>query len=91
MITPPELTESVLDLYRHHRGIANVVGHRGAAIDPQGDVVTADGLIGGLRALGIDQDGAITMEVLDTVLSTRSDRSRSWWRCSPGLPACCRW
>ncbi len=82
VITPPELTESVLDLYRHHRGIANVVAHRGAAIDPQGDVViadiardAADSLIGGLRALGIDQDGAITMEVLDTVLSTAAYRA----------------
>ncbi|MUL63300.1 hypothetical protein BOO86_02380 [Mycobacterium sp. CBMA 234] len=82
VITPPELTESVLDLYRHRRGIANVVAHRGAAIDPQGDVVAADvardaadGLIGGLRALGIDQDGAITMEVLDTVLSTAAYRA----------------
>lgn len=82
VITPPELTESVLELYRHHRGIANVVAHRGAAIDPHGDVVTADiardaadGLIGGLRALGIDQDGAITMEVLDTVLSTAAYRA----------------
>mgnify|MGYP002133117803 FL=1 len=82
MITPPELTESVLDLYRHSRGIANVVVHRGAAIDPQGDVVTtdvardaADALINGLRARGIDQDGAITMEVLDTVLSTAAYRA----------------
>ncbi len=82
MITPPELTESVLDLYRHRGGIANVVAHPGAAIDPRGDVITADiardaadGLIGGLRALGIDQDGAITMEVLDTVLSTAAYRA----------------
>ncbi|MDR3660223.1 MAG: DUF389 domain-containing protein [Mycobacterium sp.] len=82
VITPPELTETVLDLYRHRRGIANIVVHRGAAIDPQGDVVTADvardaadGLIAGLKALGIDQDGAITMEVLDTVLSTAAYRA----------------
>jgi uncharacterized hydrophobic protein (TIGR00271 family) len=82
VITPPELTESVLDLYRHRGGIANVVAHPGAAIDPRGDVITADiardaadGLIGGLRALGIDQDGAITMEVLDTVLSTAAYRA----------------
>lgn len=82
VITPPELTESVLNLYRHRGGIANVVAHPGAAIDPRGDVITADiardaadGLISGLRSLGIDQDGAITMEALDTVLSTAAYRA----------------
>jgi uncharacterized hydrophobic protein (TIGR00271 family) len=76
-ITPPELTESVLELYRKRDGVANVVVHRGAAVQPSGDVVTADiaresanELLAGLKALGLDQDGAITMESLDTVLST---------------------
>jgi uncharacterized hydrophobic protein (TIGR00271 family) len=76
-ITPPELTESVLDLYRSRHGVTNVVVHRGAAIDPAGDLITADvareaanALIDGLKARGVDQDGAITMEALDTVLST---------------------
>lgn len=76
-ITPPELTESVLELYRRRHGVANVVVHRGAAVEPTGDLVTADivresanELVAGLKALGLDQDGAITMESLDTVLST---------------------
>lgn len=76
-ITPPDLTESVLELYGESQGVANVVVHRGAAVQPPGDLVTADivresadRLVTGLKALGLDQDGAITMEALDTVLST---------------------
>ena len=34
MITPPELADSVLELYRHHGGIANVVAHNCALDNP---------------------------------------------------------
>ena len=54
----------------------------GAARDPAGDVVmcdvareAGDGLLGGLRALGIDQTGSIAVENIDLSLSRRADRA----------------
>ena len=59
-----------------------VVVHRGAALDPPGDEITADiaresanDVVDDLKALGVKERGAITLEVLDTVLSTRAYRA----------------
>jgi uncharacterized hydrophobic protein (TIGR00271 family) len=77
VIAPPELTEAVLEMYGHTVGTAHVIVHRGAAVAPAGDVIeadvareAADALVGRLKALGLDEDGAITLQVLDTVLSS---------------------
>jgi uncharacterized hydrophobic protein (TIGR00271 family) len=58
------------------------VVHRDAALDPPGDEITADSareaandVVDALKALGVHQRGAITMEVLDTVLSTAAYRA----------------
>jgi uncharacterized hydrophobic protein (TIGR00271 family) len=58
------------------------VVHRDAALDPPGDEITADSareaandVVDALKALGVYQRGAITMEVLDTVLSTAAYRA----------------
>ena len=51
-------------------------------LEPVGDEITADiaresanSVIGELKALGVKERGAITLEVLDTVLSTRAWRA----------------
>jgi uncharacterized hydrophobic protein (TIGR00271 family) len=82
VIAPPELTDSVLELYRHRPGAAHVVVHRGVSVERPGDLIAADvareaanDLIDGLKALGLPEDGAITVEVLDTVLSAAAYRA----------------
>lgn len=62
--------------------MANLLLHPDAALDPVGDEITADvarecanGLIKRLKALDVQHRGAITLEVLDTVLSTRAHRA----------------
>jgi uncharacterized hydrophobic protein (TIGR00271 family) len=58
------------------------VVHRDAALDPPGDEITADiaresanEVIEALKALGVKERGAITLDVVDTVLSTRAYRA----------------
>jgi uncharacterized hydrophobic protein (TIGR00271 family) len=53
--------------------------HPDAAVEPIGDEITADiarecanAIIGELKALGVKERGAVTLEALDTVLSTRA-------------------
>lgn len=82
VIAPVDLTGAVLDLYRHTAGVAHIVVHRGAAVEPAGDLITADvareaadEVVGGLKALGLADDGAITIELLDTVLSSSAYRA----------------
>ena len=79
---PTELREQVIDLLTGNPGVAHLVFHREAALDPRGDEITADiaresanDVIDGLKALGVKERGAITLDVVDTVLSTRAYRA----------------
>lgn len=42
VIAPTESSESVLDVLRREVGVTHIVVHRGAALDPPGDEITAD-------------------------------------------------
>jgi uncharacterized hydrophobic protein (TIGR00271 family) len=82
VIVPAELREQVIDLLTGNPGVAHLVFHREAALDPRGDEITADiaresanDVIDGLKALGVRERGAITLDVVDTVLSTRAYRA----------------
>ncbi|GLP75920.1 hypothetical protein TUM20983_30300 [Mycobacterium antarcticum] len=82
VIAPEDLRDEVLDILRGEVGVANLLLHSGAALDPVGDEITADvarecanALIKQLKALDVQHRGAITLEVLDTVLSTRAHRA----------------
>jgi uncharacterized hydrophobic protein (TIGR00271 family) len=82
VIVPAELREQVIDLLTGNPGVAHLVFHREAALDPRGDEITADiaresanDVIDGLKALGVKERGAITLDVVDTVLSTRAYRA----------------
>jgi len=82
VIAPTELREQVIDLLTANPGVAHIVFHREAALDPRGDEITADiaresanDVVGGLKALGVKERGAITLDVVDTVLSTRAYRA----------------
>ncbi|MET0900288.1 MAG: DUF389 domain-containing protein [Mycobacterium sp.] len=82
VIAPEGLREPILDVLRGEVGVANLLLHKGAAIEPAGDEITADiarecanGLIKQLKELDVQHCGAITLEVLDTVLSTRAHKA----------------
>ena len=82
VIAPTELRKQVIDLLTANPGVAHIVFHREAALDPRGDEITADiaresanDVVGGLKALGVKERGAITLDVVDTVLSTRAYRA----------------
>jgi uncharacterized hydrophobic protein (TIGR00271 family) len=82
VIVPTELSERVIELLTENPGVAHLVVHRGAAVDPKGDEITADiaresanDIIDGLKKFGVKERGAITLDVVDTVLSTRAYRA----------------
>lgn len=82
VITPEGLRDPVLDVLRGEVGVANLLLYPGAALDPVGDEITADvarecanGLIRKLKELDVQHRGAITLQVLDTVLSTKAHRA----------------
>lgn len=79
VIVPGDMRDDVLDVLRREVGVAHILVHPGAAIDPPGDVVAADiarecanDVIRELKRLDAQHRGAITLTVLDTVLSTRA-------------------
>ena len=82
VITPAELRDPVIDTLTGNPGVTHLVVHRDAALDPRGDEITADiaresanHVIEALKALGVKERGAITLDVVDTVLSARAFRA----------------
>jgi uncharacterized hydrophobic protein (TIGR00271 family) len=82
IIAPTRLREAVIELLTGNPGVTHVVFHRDAALDPRGDEITADiaresanDIVDGLKGLGVKEAGAITLDVVDTVLSTRAYRA----------------
>ncbi|MEU1120603.1 MULTISPECIES: DUF389 domain-containing protein [unclassified Streptomyces] len=82
LITPPAGTDAVVRLIETTVGATHLAVLPGAARTPAGDVVmcdvareAADELIGGLRALGIDESGSIAVENIDLSLSHRADQA----------------
>ncbi|WP_225636221.1 DUF389 domain-containing protein [Streptomyces solaniscabiei] len=91
LITPADRTDEVVRLIDRTVGTTHLVVLPGAARDPKGDVVmcdvareAGDEIISRLRALGIDDCGAITAENIDLSLSKRADKAE---RDAPGEPA----
>ncbi|OBJ58246.1 DUF389 domain-containing protein [Mycobacterium sp. 1423905.2] len=82
VIAPSESSESVLEVLRREAGATHIVVHREAALEPRGDEITADiaresanDVIQQLKSLGIKRQGAITLDVVDTVVSTAAYRA----------------
>jgi len=82
VIVPEEMREDVIDVLRREVGVANIVLYPGAALEPVGDEITADiarecanSVIKELKDIDVQHRGAITLEVLDTVLSTRAHKA----------------
>ncbi|MBY8881833.1 DUF389 domain-containing protein [Actinacidiphila acidipaludis] len=84
MIVPSDRTDDVATLLANSVGTTHLTLLRGAALDPPGDVLTcdvareaADGLLERLRADGIADAGAITVEDVDLTLSASADRAEA--------------
>ena len=84
IITPPELTASVLQELVGDPGVTHITTERGAATEPPGDLVSCDvvrasvnPLVRRLRAAGVADRGGITMTELEAVISTAADRAQA--------------
>jgi uncharacterized hydrophobic protein (TIGR00271 family) len=82
VISPVDLRDAVMAALQDNPGVTHIVVHREAAVDPRGDEITAEvareaasDIIGTLKELGVKDQGAITLDVVDTVLSTRAYRA----------------
>lgn len=85
---PPDRTGAVRALFEDCPGTAHLAVLPGASVRPPGDLVvadvareSADELVAGLRALGVDDDGAISMEAVDAAVSRRAEEAE---RAAPG-------
>ncbi|WP_158843734.1 DUF389 domain-containing protein [Saccharothrix deserti] len=81
-ICPVDHTDEVLAALKQHPGVTHIVLLRGAAIEPAGDVVEADVareatdvVVASLCELGVDRNGGVTLEQIDTALSDAADRA----------------
>jgi uncharacterized hydrophobic protein (TIGR00271 family) len=84
IITPPDLTATVLQELADDPGVTHVTADRGAATQPPGDLVSCDvvrasvnPLIRRLRSAGVSERGGITMTELEAVISTAADRAQA--------------
>jgi uncharacterized hydrophobic protein (TIGR00271 family) len=82
ILTPADRTEAALEVLERSASVCNIVTLPGAARRPQGDVVLADVaredasvVISELRSLGIQEDGSISIDPIDTQLSDHAERA----------------
>lgn len=90
VITPARHTDAVRDLLVAECGATHVTVLPGIAVQPVGDVVeadltreVADDVLASLCELGVDHDGGVTLETIDTSLSDAADRAQEK---APGDP-----
>jgi uncharacterized hydrophobic protein (TIGR00271 family) len=84
VVSPPDITSSIMLMLRSEPAVFNVTLLPGAASSPDGDAVHFDVLHGGanevlgrLRSLGVDRRGSIMMENVDTAISSAADHVAS--------------
>jgi len=94
---PSDRTGAVRALFENCPGTAHLAVLPGASVRSPGDLVvadvareSADELVAGLRALGVDDDGAISMEAVDAAVSRRAEeaeRAAPWCPTWPSSPS----
>lgn len=91
VIAPVDLRDDVVGVLTRHVGVTHVVVHREAALEPAGDEITADiaresanEVVEDLTALGLRSRGAITLDVVDTVVSAAAYRAEKEADGDPG-------
>jgi uncharacterized hydrophobic protein (TIGR00271 family) len=84
IITPPDLTATVLQHLAEDPGVTHITTERGAATQPPGDLVSCDvvrasvnPLLRCLRAAGVTERGAVTMTEPEAVISTAADHAQA--------------
>jgi uncharacterized hydrophobic protein (TIGR00271 family) len=84
IITPPELTATVLQELSDDPGVTHITTDRGAATQPAGDLVACDvvrasvnPLVRRLRAAGVTEHGGITLTEPEAVISSAADRAQA--------------
>ncbi len=91
IVSPPELTEQVMDLLTGADSVINIIRLDRAAQKPDGDVILCDVaredasvVLGDLKALHLYERGSITLEPIDTAISKAADEAE---RRAPGAPS----
>lgn len=91
VIAPVDLRDQVVGALQQQVGVTHIVVHRDAALEPPGDEITADiaresanDIVDELKDLGLRNRGAITLDVIDTVLSTAAYRAEKQADGDPG-------
>jgi uncharacterized hydrophobic protein (TIGR00271 family) len=91
VIAPVELRDKVVAVLNRHVGVTHLVVHREAALEPPGDEITADiaresanDVIDDLKELDLRRRGAITLDVVDTVVSNAAYRAEKQAEGDPG-------
>jgi uncharacterized hydrophobic protein (TIGR00271 family) len=89
VLSPSAATDGVLDVLRRHPAATHLVVHRGAALEPEGDLVVADlaregvsEVLAEMQALPHAEDCAFTLDDRDTSISRYADEAE---RVAPGL------
>ncbi|MFC7532977.1 DUF389 domain-containing protein [Actinoplanes sp. GCM10030250] len=89
VITPASVSARVEKLLAGNEAVTHQVVLPGVAKEPEGDVIEFDvvregasDVLDDLRELGLERDGAIVVETVDTTLSAAADRAA---RRTPGL------
>ncbi len=82
VMVPADRAAGIVERLHATPGVAHLAHLAGASLRPPGDVVlcdvareSVDELIDWLQAEGVDRDGAITVSVLDSVVSDAADRA----------------
>jgi uncharacterized hydrophobic protein (TIGR00271 family) len=91
IVAPSYQSEHVLDLLGRAPSVFNLVYLERAARKPEGDVILCDVaredasvIVGDLRELDIDTEGSISLEEIDSQISTAGVRAE---KAAPGLPS----
>jgi uncharacterized hydrophobic protein (TIGR00271 family) len=84
IITPPDLTPTVLRELADDPGVTHITAERGAATEPPGDLVSCEvvraavnPLLRRLRSAGVTERGGITMTEPEAVISAAADRAQA--------------
>jgi uncharacterized hydrophobic protein (TIGR00271 family) len=84
IITPPQLTATVLQELAADPGVTHITADRGAATQPPGDLVSCDvvrasvnPLLRRLRSAGVAERGGITLTEPEAVISAAADRAQA--------------
>ena len=91
VVAPAEQAEAALRLVEENRAACHIIYLPDVARDPEGDLILVDVpreeaslLVADLKKLGIDQNGAISIEPIEVQLSRRADQAE---KAAPGAPA----